>query len=161
MVHARNAVSMVVFEIGGNRFALPVEDVVQIVRAVAVTPLPLAPQVVEGVIDLHGLLVPVLDLRRRYGLAAVPVHVDEHFIAARAGERTIAFRADPRTRLVDVDADDIEDVSRVVGGTSHLSGMARLPDGVVLIQDLRVFLSSAESNALDAALASALAAGVA
>ena len=147
---------MVVFEIGASRFALPVTDVEQIVRAVAITPLPLAPHVVEGVIDLHGLVVPVIDLRRRYGLAAAPVRVDEHFVVARAGERAVAFRAEPSTRLVDIDADDVDAASGVIAGTSHVSGIARTPDGVVLIQDLRALLSAAESNALAAALDAAL-----
>lgn len=81
-------------EVGGHRFGVPLADVVQLLRAVAIVPLPRAPRVVEGIIDLHGSLVPVLDLRRRFGLPEQSLAPEHHLIVTRTGERRLALRVD-------------------------------------------------------------------
>jgi len=121
------------------------------VRAVAITPLPHAPPFVEGVINLRGRIVPVIDLRRRFGLAPVAVALDHCFIVTR-GRRTLALRVDHVDRMLTVSGDAIEAAERVVPGARHAAGVVRLPDGVVVIQDLEALLSSEE----DASLVSAL-----
>src|SRR5262249_18625738 len=59
---------VVVFEVHGRQYALPAGQVRELVRAVALVPLPGAPAVVEGVFNLRGKVVPVLDIRGRFGL---------------------------------------------------------------------------------------------
>ena len=61
---------VLLFTLEGQRYALPLEDVRELVRAVRLTPLPRAPAVVEGLLNLRGELLPVLDLRRRFRLPA-------------------------------------------------------------------------------------------
>lgn len=137
------------FEVGGVRYGLPAEGVARLVRAVAVAPLPKAPAVVEGVVNVHGELVPVLDLRARFNLPPKPVEPSDRFVLALAGDRPVAVRADAVAGLVHVDATAPDDI---VVGTRHLAGVGRLPDGVVLIADLGAFLSQAEDEALEEAL---------
>lgn len=148
------------FSVGDARYALRAEAVREVVRAVAITPLPHAPRVVEGVIDLRGTATPVLDLRRRLGARPVPVSVDEHFIVAEAGARLVVFRADPGTELAAAADDAVQLIDDVVRGTSQVAGLARLDTGVVLLYDLVAFLSAAESDELDRALAAGPAVGV-
>jgi len=70
-------------------------------------------------------------------------------VVARAGPRTVAIRVDHARALVDVGPGDIEDA----GSTGKaLAGVAKLPDGLVLIHDLATFLSAAEGERLDAAV---------
>jgi purine-binding chemotaxis protein CheW len=154
-VSLEQSVKIVVFELGDRRFGLRIEDVDEIVRAVAITPLPGVTGIVEGVINRRGRLVPVLDLRRRLGAESRPVHVDEHFLIARAAGKLVAFRAEPRTRLESVSAADIDLGAGVVPGARYIDGVARTRDGLVLIHNLRTFLSAVESDALDEALAAA------
>jgi purine-binding chemotaxis protein CheW len=141
-----------VFEVSGQRYALPSADVREVLRAVAVVPLPRAPAVVEGVINLRGRLVPVLDLRTRFRLAAKPVGPTDHFLIAQAGERVVALRVDRATDLVQLGEADVEDAKGVVPGAEYVAWMARHADGLILIHDLRTFLSRAESDALAEAL---------
>lgn len=143
---------LVVFDVGGSRYALSAIDVREVFRAVAITPLPEAPAIVEGVIDVRGEVLPVIDLRRRLGAPAVPVSAAEHFIAARAGSRSVIFRAGTRTQVVSVGSEQLREARQVIAGTGTVSGVATLPDGLVLIHDLRTFLSAAETGELDAAL---------
>ena len=149
------SVEALVFEVEGERYALPAEQVREVVRAVAVARLPRAPEIVQGVIDVRGELVPVLDLRARFGLPPRGVDPSEHFVVARAGERTVAIRADRAVELATVDAAALGDVRAAVPDSPYVEAAARLEDGLVLIHDLRTFLAAAEAAGLDAALAGA------
>ncbi len=141
------------FEVAGVGCALPAAEVRQVLRAVAVAPLPGAPPVVAGVINLRGLAVPVLDLRRRFGLPGRALHPDDVFVVAEVAGRAVALWADVAVGLADVDPAAVEPASTVVARPGYVGGVARLPDGVAMIHDLATFLSDAESGELDAALA--------
>jgi purine-binding chemotaxis protein CheW len=148
----QGAFRTVVFLLDGQRYGLPAEDVREILPALRVTPLPSAPAVVEGVIDLRGALVPVLDIRSRFRLPPKPRHFRDHLVVAETGDRTVAIRTDRAFGLVALPSDALEDLSVAVPGAEHVKGVARLPDGLVLIHDLRTFLTQAEATSLDEAL---------
>jgi purine-binding chemotaxis protein CheW len=135
--------------------AMSVTAVQEVVRAVAVSPLPDVPPFVEGVINARGTLVPVFDLRRRFGLPPTPPALHHHFVLAFAGSRLAALRVDRALDLVQVAESELSPPEELVGGGRHVASIARLPDGVLVIQDLEAFLSTSESGRLDAALAEA------
>jgi purine-binding chemotaxis protein CheW len=146
------------FTLDDRRFALPVAQVREAVPAVAVTPLAGAPGVVEGVIDVHGTIAPVLDLRARFGLPAKAVSADEHLVLAHAGPRLVALRVDRATDVATLD--DAAVAARADDpALRHLAGVASLADGLVLVADLEAFLTQGEGAALAAALAREPAAG--
>jgi purine-binding chemotaxis protein CheW len=149
---------VLVFEVGGVRYALPTSDVSELARAVTIVPLPKAPPIVEGVINVHGRVVPVLDIRARFRLPSRPVAHSDHLIVACVGARLVAVRADRALDLVCVDEKHIEDARNFAAGTEYVSGVAKLPDGLVLIHDLRTFLLESEAAALDMAVSGAAAA---
>lgn len=146
---------IVVFELGDQRFGLLGEDVREVVHAVSITPLPRAPAVVEGVIDVRGNVTAVFDIRRRFGLTAKALEPADHFILARAAGRHVAIRVDRATDLTAIEPGAVENATSVVPRSEHIVGVAKLPDGLVLIHDLAAFLSQAEEEALDRALAAA------
>jgi purine-binding chemotaxis protein CheW len=141
---------LLTFTIDDRRFALSAGDVSEIVRAVAITPLPAAPSVVDGVIDLRGEVVPVFNLRRRFGLATREVDPGDQFIIARTHRRVAALHVDRALDIVDADTP-----SGAVGGTPlhpAIAGVATLADGLALISDVDTFLSQAEAESLETAL---------
>ncbi len=144
---------LLVFDLEGRTFGLPSSEVVELVRAVAVTPLPNGPRVVAGVINLRGRVVPVFDLRVRFGIASPPVEPSDHFVVANSGHRVVALRADRATELQQFARDDIEAADRVVTGSRYIAGIAKTAQGVVFVSDLDAFLSEAEAASLDGALA--------
>jgi purine-binding chemotaxis protein CheW len=144
---------ILLFDVAGERCALRVADVLRVVPAAAVAPLPGAPAVVDGVLDLHGRVVPVLSLRRRFGLPDRPLRPDDVFVVATVAERRVALRADAALGIARVDPADVVPAGDVVARPGHVGGVARLPDGLALIHDLRTFLSDAEAAGVDAALA--------
>lgn len=146
---------LLIFQIEDARYGLALRNVQEVLRAVAITRLPSAPSAIEGVINLRGQLAPVFNLRRRFGLPEKNVEPSEQFIIAWAGDRTVALRVECVLGMAEVDSTDIADVKDVAPQAEYVSGVAKLPDGLVLIHDLQTFLSHAETEALDRALAAA------
>lgn len=144
---------LLVFELAGVRFGLELTSVREIVRAVLVTPLPGTPAVIEGIIDVRGTVVPVYDLRARFGLPSKPLHPSEHLVVAWTGERVVAMRCDRADWLEHVEASRIETGDPVTRGGARIEGVARVRDEIVLIHDLRTFLDDAERADLEEALA--------
>ena len=143
---------LVVFRVSEQRSALPLAVVQRIVRAAELTPFPRLPNVVIGVIDVAGELLPVLDLRRRFHQVKREVSPDDHFLIAYILRRSVILVIDEAEEVVEVPTDEIADVSEVTPGLELISGIVRLNDGLVLIHDLEKFLSLDEHRALDLAL---------
>jgi purine-binding chemotaxis protein CheW len=144
---------VLLFTLEGHRYALPTEDVRELVRAVRLTPLPRAPAVVEGLLDLRGELLPVLDMRRRFRLPARPLASSDHLVVARAGPRGVALRVDRAEGLLALEPGQLDTSPGELPGVGYVAGAIKLPDGLVLLHDLRTFLSEAEGLTLEEALA--------
>ena len=152
-------IDILTFELGGQRCAILASEALEIQRAVAMVRLPRCPAIVEGVIDLRGKLVPVLAVRASFDLPASPVALSDHLVIARvqrrdaAGDRVVALRVDRALDLATIPRAAIEDARGSVPGVEHLAGVAKLPDGLVLIHDLCSFLSLDDERELERALA--------
>ncbi len=144
---------VLLFTLEAQRYALPLEDVRELVRAVRLTPLPRAPAVVEGLLDLRGELLPVLDVRRRFRLPARRLSPSDHLIVAQAGARRFALRVDRAEGLLALEPGQFDSSPRELPGVGYVAGALKLPDGLVLLHDLRTFLSQAEALELEEALA--------
>jgi purine-binding chemotaxis protein CheW len=147
------ALDLLVFELAGARYALELSCVREVVRAVFITPLPGAPAVVEGIVDVRGEVVPVYDLRLRFGLPPRPLHPDEELVTAWTGDRRVGIRCERADWLGRVEASRVRDPAGFRVRNSRVSGVVQLEDGLVLIHDLSAFLEQGESEALDRALA--------
>lgn len=90
----------VVFVLDARRYALPMAEVERIVQSVEYAPVPGADATVHGVMNLHGVLLPVLNLRRLLGLPEKPVAFSDHFIVAHAEARRVALVVDRVVALV-------------------------------------------------------------
>lgn len=143
---------LVVFRVDRRNYALPLASVERIVRAVEVTALPGAPAVVRGAIDVHGNVLPVFDLRRRFHLPDRDISPEHHLLIAMAGERRIALLIDDAQPVVERDASSVIDPESVAPGLERFQGLAQLDDGLVLIHDLPRFLSIDEARALESAM---------
>jgi purine-binding chemotaxis protein CheW len=144
---------LLVFELAGARYALEAACVREVVRAVFITPLPDAPAVVEGVIDVRGEIVPVYDVRLRFGLPLQRLRPDEQIVLAWTGDRRVAIRCDRTDWVAGAERSRPADGAELKHAGRHIVGVARLADGIVLIHDLQGFLEQAEAEALESALA--------
>src|ERR1700677_66630 len=91
---AGNTAQWVVFWLDEGRYALPLTAVDRIVRAVHVTPVPHAPGIVLGAIDVQGRVLPVFNIRRKFGLPERAVDPADHFLIAHTAGRTVVLVID-------------------------------------------------------------------
>ncbi len=125
--------------------ALPATQVIEVVRAVAITPVPGCPDAVEGVVNVRGELLPAYDLRRRFGLAPRAVHRDDHLVIVEAGARGSAVVRVNRAHELREIAPEL--VAGAASSTDPLiRGLARLPDGLLVVCDLAAFLTDLEAE---------------
>jgi purine-binding chemotaxis protein CheW len=143
---------LVVFRLGSQRYALPLAAVDRIIRAVEVTPLPGAPDAVLGLIDLQGRVLPVIDLRRRFGLPEREINPADHFLIARTARRAVALLIDEAHGIVERKQSAVTDAGHVACGLEQFQGVLELDAELVLIHDLEKFLSAADAHALDEAM---------
>lgn len=144
-----------IFVLDERRFGLPLERVERAERAVAVTPLAGAPQVVAGVVDYHGRILPVIDLRRRIGMAPRPIGADDHLLVAHSATRTLALAVDSVAGVAQYRDEDCVPPPAFEPDARQadcLQAIARCGDGLVLIHDLDRFLSDGDERALARAL---------
>jgi purine-binding chemotaxis protein CheW len=153
--HARKVAGegrWVQFGLDAHRYALPLQDVERIVRAVQVTPLPLAPKVVLGAVDVGGQILPVFNLRQRFQLPERPMTLEDQLLIARTAHRRVVLAIDQALGVIDEPTIPTTDSAGFAPDLTHIRGVISLPAGLVLIQDLERFLSTDEADALDTAI---------
>jgi purine-binding chemotaxis protein CheW len=143
---------LVLFALEGQRYGLPLETVERVLPMVAVSPLAKAPAIALGVINVHGRIIPVVDIRRRLGLPAREHDLAAHLLVARTIRRTLALTVDAVLGVTEIGADRVTAPDRLLPGIEHVAGIAALPDGLLYIHDLDRFLSLDEERRLTEAL---------
>lgn len=143
--------SLLAFQVDSLRFALPAREVVEMARAVAITPLPGAPAVVPGLIDYRGTVVPVFDLARRFTGRERGVRTSDGLIVVDAGTRRVALLVDAIEGLVEAVEEPTPPPTAVHEGVP-VRGVVRTDEGVLLVHDLTGFLTDLETWTLDGAL---------
>lgn len=101
----KESVQLVVFTLNEQRYGLRLSAVERVVRAVEVTLLPSAPEIVLGIINLAGRVVPVMNVRQRFGLPEKESDLSDQFIIARTAMRTVALLVDSVSTLVEASAE--------------------------------------------------------
>lgn len=146
---------LIVFTLDDQRYALPLYAAGRVVRMVAVTPLPNAPDIILGVVNLHGRVIPVINVRRRFGLPEREVALTDQLIIADTGRRHVALVADA---VLDVLACAVQNqiaAEDILSGVEYVEGVVKTTDGLIFIHDLDRFLSLEEEDSLDSVLEAA------
>lgn len=152
-VATMDVISVVRVHLGATVLGLPASAVEEMVRAVAITPLADAPPIIEGVIDVRGTVVAVLDLRLRLGLPSRVLDPTQFLVLLRAGSRTMAVRVDEVDDVVELDRAAIRPGAGLSPALEHVAGVGVTADGVIVIHDPDTFITAAEDAALDSLLA--------
>jgi purine-binding chemotaxis protein CheW len=144
---------LLIFKLNDQEYALPIADVVQVVRIVAITPMPEAPDIVRGVINLRGKVIPVIDTRRRFGLPARSYDLNTQLLIAQSDGHMMALIVDVVSEVLTMPSSNIEPPSAIGPQMEDLSAVGKLGDRLLLIPDLSKILSSNEEDRLERALA--------
>ena len=146
---------LVVFQLGAELYGVEIARVHEIIRLQTVTRVPHAPAFVEGVINLRGKVIPVVDLRRRFGLALADHTRASRIVVVEIGDQVVGIVVDGVSEVLRVNNATIEPPSPVVAGidSDYLHGIAKLPEQLVILLNLDRVLARDERRALEVAAA--------
>lgn len=137
------------FKLGKEEYGLELVRVREIIALMDITPVPLAPDYVRGVMNLRGRVIPVVDLRRKFGMAPTEDHDRKCIIVCdvRRNEQPIqmSILVDAVSEVLHIRAQDIEDAPTFSAGveTGFIHGIAKAKTGVKILLDIDIVLSAA------------------
>lgn len=143
---------LVIFALDDQRYALYLSAVERVIPALEITTLPQAPDIIKGVINLQGRVIPVADIRKRFGLEPRELMHTDQFIIARTLDRPVAIIADKVHEVIEYSVSSQVQADAIVPGLGYVEGVVKLNDGMALIHDLDKFLSLNERHTLEQAL---------
>jgi purine-binding chemotaxis protein CheW len=108
----------VVFSLAGAEYALPFDSVLQMESYTGATLVPGAPPYVDGVVTVRGMVVPVLDLRTRFGLPRAELSLDARIIVTESARRVVALRVDSAREVLKLDLDKHQPAPSIVSERS-------------------------------------------
>ena len=150
MTPVSGTTSLLLARLSDTRIGFSAHAVREILRSVAIAPLSGAPEIIEGAINLRGTVIPVVDVRRRFGVAASPNSPEQFLVLLETSDRLIAVRVDDVDDVVEVSSLDVEAPGVLSPVLQGFAGVASTPDGALVIYDADAFLTQAERDALDA-----------
>ncbi|HXL04333.1 MAG TPA: chemotaxis protein CheW [Bacillota bacterium] len=138
------SVQVVVFQMGKELFAVSISDVWEIVRMQPITPVPGAPHFVEGVVNLRGQIIPVINLAKRLELEPKPVTSATRIVVAQVGADTIGMIVDAVQKVTHIPTEDIESPEGIAlegENLTYVGGIAKVDGGLITLIDLEEVLS--------------------
>ncbi|RFC35118.1 MAG: CheW protein [Candidatus Nitrotoga sp. SPKER] len=144
---------LVVFTLNDQRYALPLTTVDRVVRMVCITPLPKAPDIILGIVNVQGRVIPVINMRRRFYLPEREIILTDQLVIAHTALRPVALVVDAVLDVFIPSAEVIIEAQNVLFDAEYIKGVVKLSDGLILIQDLDKFLSQEEEISLSLAMA--------
>jgi purine-binding chemotaxis protein CheW len=144
---------LLVFIVDEQEYALPYTIVEKVVRSVEITPLPNAPDIIKGIINVHGRVIPVLSVREKLGCHGRDIDLEDKFVIAKAGKRVIAFVVDDIVGIIEPSAKEVVDMDKIIPDSELFGGTVKLPNNLVLIYNAEKFLSLKDEEKLQDAMA--------
>lgn len=148
-----HSIRVITFALERQRFALHLAAVERVLPMVHVTPLPAAPPIVIGVINVQGTVIPVVSVRARFGLPGRPLSVVDHLVLARTSRRRLALAVDEVDGVLELRSEAVVPCAQAAPGVQYVEGLAKVDGDLILIHDLESFLSLDEESVLDRSLA--------
>jgi len=141
---------LVSFNIGGEEFGVDILKVREINRMIEVTRVPNAPEFVDGVINLRGKVIPIIDLRRRFGMARKDHDKNTRIVVVELNGRVIGFVVDAVSEVLRIPKSITEPPPPIVAGVhaEYITAVGKLEDRLLILLDLERILSDGENATL-------------
>lgn len=147
--HAAQLLQLVSFHLGGEEYALEILRVQEIIRMMDLTRVPNSPDFVEGVINLRGKVIPVIGLRKRFGLGGKEYDKQTRIVVVEVGGNVVGFVVDAVNEVLRIPADTVEPPPRLTKLDRELiSGVGKLESRLLLMLDVEKLLSQSEQAAM-------------
>ncbi len=161
---AETETQLVVFDLASEYYGVDIGDVREIIRMQSITSVPGAPPFVEGVINLRGSVVPVVDLRKRLALTINEQTQESRIVVVDIAGRDVGVIVDGVNEVLRIPLSSVDPPSSMItdSDSDYLRGIARLEDKLIILLDLSKALATIDTQSvLDSATASSAKAAVA
>ncbi len=148
---SKDRLQLVSFSLSTEEYGLDISAVQEIVRLTDITKVPRAPHFVEGVVNLRGKIVPVIDLCRRFGLTPEPYDKRTRIIIVTVAGRTVGFIVHAVNEVLRIAADAVDPTPELVSSdldSTFIKGVGKLPDRLIILLDVDRILDRGEIAAL-------------
>jgi purine-binding chemotaxis protein CheW len=141
---------VVTFALGNEEYGVDIAQVQEINRMVTITNVPRAPQFMEGVINLRGRLIPIIDLRTRFGMDRSERTKDTRIVVTEIGSRSVGMVVDSVSEVLRIPVEQVEDAPDLVAGvdTEYIRGVGKMGDRLIIMLDLGRVISGSEKTEL-------------
>lgn len=143
------------FYLDNQLFGVPIADVVQIIGMQEITPVPDSPSYAKGVINLRGSIIPLIDIRLRFGKPELEYNERTCIIVTKLEETYIGFLVDSVNEVSVIEEENISATPTVMSGNNtnaYVTGIGRLHGKVVLLVDSKRILNNEEIKLVEKAL---------
>jgi len=137
---------LVSFNVGSEEFGVDILKVHEINRMTEITRVPKAPVFVEGVINLRGKIIPIIDLRKRFGMETKEKDKNTRIVVVEINEQTIGFVVDSVSEVIRMPMENIDDAPELVTGidADYIKGVGKLENNLLILLDLEKVMSKQE-----------------
>lgn len=144
------AIKVVSFRLGSEEYGVDIGQVQEIIRLVAITHVPRAPRFMEGVINLRGQLIPIIDLRTRFGMRRTDSTKQTRIIVTEIGSKKVGIVVDSVSEVLDIPVENVEDAPEMIAGvgTEYIQGVGKMNDRLIIMLDLTMVISENEKSQL-------------
>ncbi len=141
---------LVTFRLSSEEFGVDILKVQEIIRTMEITKVPRAPHFVEGVINLRGRVIPIIDLRRRFGKGSKPHDQNTRIIVFEIRNMIVGFVVDSVSEVLRIKTDTVEQAPPVVAGveSEYIKGIGKLENRLLILLDLNKIISADEEEQL-------------
>jgi purine-binding chemotaxis protein CheW len=141
---------LVVFQLSNEFYGVDIGDVNTIIRMQEVTQVPQTPSFVEGVINLRGSIIPVIDLRKRFALEVGAITKSSRIVVVEATGQMIGMIVDAVAETLRIHTDSIEPPSPVIAGidVEYLRGIGKIDDRLLILLNLDKVLTGQETDVI-------------
>jgi purine-binding chemotaxis protein CheW len=142
---------LVTFHLENEEFAVNILNIQGINRMVEITKIPNSPEFVEGIINLRGKVIPIVDLRKRLGMPQKEYDNETRFIVVEFSKRVIGFVVDSVHEVLRINKNIIEPPPKMVAGieTDYITAVGKLDDRLLILLDLEKVLSLDQKDVLN------------
>ena len=141
---------LVVFDLANEVYGMDIGVVLEIIRMQEITKVPRTPEFVEGIINLRGKIIPVVDLRKRFSLPVTDETADNRIVVVDIDGQGIGMVVDAVAEVIRISTGSIEPPSEAITTqeSDYLLGIAKLEDRLIILLDMNKLLMNEERQAL-------------
>jgi purine-binding chemotaxis protein CheW len=143
LTQRKDILQVVSFRLHEESYAIEITRVKEIILVEGITRVPQMPEYIEGIINLRGNVIPVVDLRKRFGLPCRPLDEQTRIVVCRMGERVVGLIVDSVSQVMKIPRERIQEPPATIAGHAgdYLVGVARIGEGLVLLLDIETVLA--------------------